>query len=44
MVSGLSFQAFFKGTYTVVVYDSSPSVAGTGDCDISFSLTPAATN
>jgi hypothetical protein len=37
------FQALSKGTYTVIVSDWSLSKAGTGDCDLAFSLTPAAT-
>ena len=38
MSSSVSFQALSTGTYTVVVFDSSPDLAGTGDCDIAFSL------
>jgi hypothetical protein len=37
----ISFQAFSKGAYTVIVYDPSLEMTGTGDYQLSFTLTPA---
>jgi hypothetical protein len=44
MMSSSSFHALSKGTYTVVLSDASSSRAGTGDCTLTFSLTPASPN